>query len=595
MEKNNHFVEMPFYHNSDRLTDIEKEITKTIKEESRDYLSLAVPFWRRFWRVFRVPSIQTYYQREKNRLIDELHSKTQSIQANVEEFQNVRYNYVDLTAKPTDKNYLLFVQTEQARQQRSHAIFMNDNTAQLVNGSRNEAYVLSEQQRLHIQQIRHIKSENAVEQARNNTIGTQLESCNNNDLLEKGSENGVNTWARHQDNDSQKEETDVDASFSQSELHRTTDSEASPTEINTPKVKPTTEKSQFTPLEANDQPKAFPYRNDLPPYVNGEWQFTNALDYFGRAYASLHFPKECPENDIDCEQSDSSSPNNLDLPNVKQNMLGGASLVFTVFLFLICVGVMLYEGSLFQQVLTELFQLTGYKIWFAFFIPIVISEAVAILQYGLVKKMIKRETLNWRGVTTSRYFICLLIALFCISSTLGVLYYKSLSQKQEIKELSILASDISKLQNQKMLDDNFEDQEKLDNLQKEYEQQRKAVFKKSPFMEAVKMTLLALVSGILILATSLCLSYTMLSFKSCFLHRKISRLRKQNTRLFSRTLQIRTTLSTLREKGYYITSLRGKRLFIRSLKNGGVPASAIYSPETSDEYPLPLDQTSKAV
>lgn len=604
METQNYLPELP-YLDVKKLDVIEKHLTRTMTSEQNDFKKIAVGkrFSLSVTNPLKESSFLNYYQSVKNHIIRELHVISSKYNTNLEQYKNVRYEYLELVSLKEDKALQQFKEREMYREQLRSNTFFVENQASFEEGTNAQRAILESEMNLHTVEANHIYSKEKVITAKNQSVQGELEKANNNELKEKSFQNGL---VALQDYQKQKQalvygksrETGYENSnFSAQDftLHDTK-------RIYDPLVKVKSDKQvnqepreQFVPYPILIRDTAVIEHNDncYPDYLKGEQYLSDAMTLYGDSYAQSHYPKECPEVKIKLTKA-SNSETDLHLPNTETNLLSGASLWKCLFYFLSFLGGMLSEMIVFQTILSNVFHLTGFKALCIAFIPLVIAKVLGFSIFRVVKNFIgKKNTLNWKAVYSSKFFYVLVIALLVYTTTLGFIYFNEIEHKRKIQHYAELRIDV---QNKKAeLEINPQsvsgnDEEKLNENKKELSRLQVEAFNENGFITFLKGLLISMSSGLLILANAVLLNVCLLYFKSYSLKGKLSKLSSSINELENNFNYRVDLITTLRHKGYYIVSLIGQRLFIRCLKEGGSPTGSHFiKKENNQTIPLPLN------
>ncbi len=606
METKNYLPELPYFDNK-KLEVIEKHVTQTLTAEQSDFKKIASrkKFSFSVKNPLKESSFLNYYQSVKNRIIKELHRICSKFNANIEEYKNVRYHYLELISLKDDKALQHFKEREQYKEQLHSNTFFVENQEGFAEGTNAHRSILESEMSLHAIQANHIHSKGKVIHARNESLETELEEVRNNDIKGKSLENGVIGWEQYQNQKSIPADKITQRSVSYNPV-LLPDSNHDIKREYSPLVKTVKNievvdgpREQFSPYPIVIRDTAIIEHNDTyyPDYLKGEQHLSDSMTLYGDSYAQSHYPKEYPEAKIKFGKG-RYSEKDLHMPNTETNILSGASFWKCLFYFLSFLGGMLSEMIVFQTILSNVFHLTGFKALCISFIPLVIAKALGFSIYRIVKSFIsKTNTLNWKTVRSSRFFYVLIIALLVYTTTLGFIYFSEIEHKRKIQQYSELRGDV---QNQKSeLEINptavsQNDKEKLDENKNKLAKLQTDAFEENGFITFLKGLLISLSSGLLILANAVLLNVSLLYFKSYNLKRKLGKLSISINKLENNFNYRVDLIATLRQKGYYIVSLIGQRLFIRSLKAGGSPISSHFrEKEKTEDIPLPLDTKTK--
>lgn len=600
MEIKNHLPELPYF-DKKKLDLLEKHVTQTLIAEQNDFRKIVTG--KKFSLSVKNPlkeiNFLNYYQSAKNRIIKELHVICSKVNANVAEFKNVRYDYLELVSLKEDKTLQEFKEREQYKEKLHSNAFFVENELEFAQGTDAYRSILENEMSLHELQANHIHSSEKIIDAKNQSLKVELEQARNNELKSKSFENGVMAWSEFQNQKHNSEnikitqqsvskKSELVSEFSVSYDIKPFAKTAKNKEVERPRA-------QFLPYPIVIKDTTIIEHNDLhyPDYLKGEQDLSDAMTLYGDSYAQTHYPKECPEVQIKLGKGNYSK-NELHLPHTQTNLLSGASFWKCVFYFISFLAGMLSEMIVFQTILSNVFHLSGFKSVCIAFIPLVIAKVLGFSLYQIVKSFIaKRNTLNWKTVRSSRFFYVLIIALLIYTSTLGFIYFSEIEHKRKVEQYSELRIDVQNKKSELEINPTVVSQNDKDKLNENKEKLAKLqteAFEQNGFITFLKGLLISLSSGLLLLTNAILLNVSLLYFKSYNLKRKLSKLSRSLITLENNFNYRVDQIATLRHKGYYIVSLIGQRLFIRSLKTGGSPiGSHFLEKEKIQSIPLPLN------
>lgn len=335
------------------------------------------------------------------------------------------------------------------------------------------------------------------------------------------------------------------------------------------------------------QPAMHSYKQ-FAPYLRSEIQFQDAVFIYGHKYAMLHYPKDSLPSPVDKQP--------LILPNVKQNILAGKTLINIIMLFVIVGAGIAYESAVFSSIFGILMNISGVLKWLAVGSVLIMTKYFSFALYGTVKAFIQNNNrIHWRELIHSRIIQLLLILLVLNTCAFGFLYFFANRDKTTEGEIAIIRKEMQSIETARWMNpEGFgeKQQARLDELDQKAQLKEILLEEKHPFIEMLKGVAMTLSSGMILLADSIVMIYLMLSLKSYTLARKLAHLRKAVTKNTIAANQRIIRLQMLYKKGFRIWSLFGQLRFIAKLRSGGTPPNAIFDPEQEKqpEYPFPLQQ-----